>query len=154
MGNLGRAPGKPVLDNLAASNLRRGALRGLPSGQDVSAEMSTVKVLSKAEMKMNLPTDMAALVDTLELDQKAPLWFYILQEAEEHGGGKLTGVGGAITAAVFANLLKRDPTTYVHIPHFKPWGGFAEGGRVFTGMVNWLEANRAHTKYQKEVMCG
>ena len=31
---------------------------------------------------------------------KIPLWFYCLQEAEEKGKGKLTGVGGSIVASV------------------------------------------------------
>lgn len=107
MGNLGRAPNKPVLNNLAASNLRRGALRGLPSGQDVSAAMSTVKVLTKAEMKKNLPEDMAGLVDTLELDQKAPLWFYILQEANaRHNGDHLGEMGSILVAETLVSLVK------------------------------------------------
>ena len=37
---------------------------------------------------------------------KTPLWLYALQEAEQQGGGKLTGVGGAIIASVFARLFR------------------------------------------------
>ncbi len=107
MGNLERAPNKPVLNNLAASNLRRGALRGLPSGQDVSKAMTSVKVLSKTELKKDIPAEMAKLVDDLELDQKAPLWFYILQEANaRHGGDHLGEMGSILVAETFVSLVK------------------------------------------------
>ena len=107
MGNLERAPGKPVLNNLAASNLRRGALRGLPSGQEISKEMSSVKVLTKTELKKNIPTDMAKLFDDLELDQKTPLWFYILQEANARQDGKHLGeMGSILVAETFVSLVK------------------------------------------------
>lgn len=107
MGNLERAPNKPVLNNLAASNLRRGALRGLPSGQDVSKEMSAVKVLSRTEMKKDVPTEMAKLIDDLEIGQKAPLWFYLLQEANaRHAGDHLGEMGSILVAETFVSLVK------------------------------------------------
>jgi len=108
MGNLQRAgSGRPVLNNLAASNLRRGALRGLPCGQDVSGAMSSVKVLTKTELKKDLSPDMTALVDTLELDKKAPLWFYILQEGNaRHAGEHLGEMGSILIAETFVSLVK------------------------------------------------
>lgn len=107
MGNLQRAPNMPVLNNLAASNLRRGALRGLPSGQDVSAAMKSVKVLTKSEMKKNVSPEMADLVDDLELHEKAPLWFYILQEGNaRHEGEHLGEMGSILVAETFVSLVK------------------------------------------------
>ncbi|MEE4189208.1 MAG: hypothetical protein V2I76_12260, partial [Roseobacter sp.] len=84
--------------------------------------------------------------------KKTPLWFYALQEAES--SGKLTGVGGLIVAAVFANLLKRDPTTYVHIPHFTPWSGFGGQPSCFAGIIAYVEANRGHITDPDKLMCG
>lgn len=85
---------------------------------------------------------------------KTPLWFYALQEAQENGGGCLTGVGGAIVATVFANLLTRDKTTVWHIPHFKPWSGFGGQPSCIAGLVAFVEKNRSHIKDPKTLMCG
>lgn len=85
---------------------------------------------------------------------KTPLWFYALQEAEKHGHGKLTGVGGAIVANVFANLLKRDPTTFLHIPHFKPWSGFAGQPSCFAGLIAYVEEHAGHVDNPEGLMCG
>lgn len=73
---------------------------------------------------------------------KTPLWLYCLQEAEQCGGGKLTGVGGAIVASVFARLLRLDGTTYWHAHGFAPSGHFANDGGVMAGMMKFAEANR------------
>lgn len=85
---------------------------------------------------------------------KTPLWFYALQEAEAHGHGKLTGVGGTIVAGVFANLLKRDPTTYLHIPHFTPWDGFGGQPSCIAGIAAYVEAHRGHIDAPEKLMCG
>jgi hypothetical protein len=86
--------------------------------------------------------------------KKTPLWFYALQEAEKHGHGKLTGVGGTIVATVMANLLKRDPTTHVHIPHFNPWGGFGGQPSCFAGILAYVAKHRGHIKSPEKLMCG
>lgn len=85
---------------------------------------------------------------------KTPLWFYCLQEAGEKGNGKLTGAGGRLVASVFANLLRRDPTTFLHIPHFKPWHGFAGQPSVLAGMIAYIDANRAHMQHVEDLQCG
>ncbi len=85
---------------------------------------------------------------------KTPLWFYCLQEAEAHGHGKLTGAGGRLVASVFANLLRQDPTTFLHIPHFKPWPGFKDQPSVLAGIIAYIEANRAHMKFVDDLQCG
>jgi hypothetical protein len=42
----------------------------------------------------------------------APLWFYVLGEANSRtGGGSLGKVGGTIVAATFVGLLKDDPNS-------------------------------------------
>ena len=73
---------------------------------------------------------------------KTPLWFYILQEAHQFGDGKLTGVGGAIVASVFARLLRLDGTTYWHASGFTPSPRFDNAGGVMAGMMKYAEANR------------
>ncbi|MEM1074911.1 MAG: peroxidase family protein [Pseudomonadota bacterium] len=118
--------------NLALRNMIRDRYTyQLASGQQFAAHLGTAAV--------DIPVPLAA-----KGFKKTPLWFYALQEAQQHGDGKLAGAGGLIVAAVFANLLKRDPTTYVHIPHFSPWGGFGGQPSCLAGIAHYVETNRGH----------
>ncbi|MEM1352307.1 MAG: peroxidase family protein [Pseudomonadota bacterium] len=128
--------------NLALRNMVRDRYTyQLASGQQYAAHFGTPAV--------PVPPPLASKGFT-----KTPLWFYALQEAEAHGAGKLTGVGGLIVATVFANLLKRDPTTYLRIPHFKPWPGFGGQHSCLSGIIAYVEAHRDHIKDPKNLMCG
>ena len=53
---------------------------------------------------------------------EAPLWFYILKEAEIVGTGRELGpVGGRIVAEVLVGLLQKDPNSYLYLqPTWKP----------------------------------
>ena len=47
---------------------------------------------------------------------EAPLWFYILKEAEIVGKGRTLGpVGGRIVAEVLVGLLQKDPNSYLYL---------------------------------------
>ena len=85
---------------------------------------------------------------------RTPLWFYGLQEAEQHGGGKLTGVGGAIVASVFGRLLRLDKTTYWHAHGFKPSAKFANKGGLLAGMMKYAEANRGKVAHAGDLTNG
>ncbi|WP_308917496.1 peroxidase family protein [Jannaschia sp. LMIT008] len=85
---------------------------------------------------------------------KTPLWFYALQEAETHGGGRLTGAGGAVVATVFANLLRRDPNSVVHLPGFTPWSGFGGHPTCMGGIVAYVRANAGHVRDPEHLRCG
>ncbi|WP_245928574.1 peroxidase family protein [Murinocardiopsis flavida] len=90
----------PDVASLAARNLTRGAMLRLPSGQDVSRAMG-VRPLSAAELGMPEPGP-------------APLWYYVLREAEVRNKGEHLGpVGGRIVAEVFVGLLAADPSSYL-----------------------------------------
>tara|TARA_R110002124_G_scaffold174084_4_gene341677 strand:- start:271 stop:1797 length:1527 start_codon:yes stop_codon:yes gene_type:complete len=86
--------------------------------------------------------------------KKTPLWFYCLQEAEEFGNGKLTGVGGALVAAVFANLLKRDKASVFHVPHFKPWHGFGGNKSLLAGIIAFVEKHYDDVEFASCLRCG
>jgi hypothetical protein len=60
--------------------------------------------------------------DELGFKEPAPLWYYILREAEiREDGERLGGVGGRIVAEVLLGLLKGDPLSYLHIePNWEP----------------------------------
>jgi hypothetical protein len=89
--------------NLAAFDLLRGYRMDLPSGQAVAKAMGLRKE------------------DILD-GPEAPLWYYILREAEQkHKGRKLGPVGSRIVAEVIIGLLAGDPHSFLNVePRWKP----------------------------------
>ncbi len=108
----------PDLRSLSVRNLLRGVRAGLPSGQAVAAFMQ-LPSLTPDEIASG-PDGAAAKAAGLE--RQTPLWFYILKEAEVHGGGRRLGaVGSRILAEVFVGLLQGDPNSFlVQAPTWKP----------------------------------
>ena len=48
------------------------------------------------------------------MHEHTPLWYYILKEAEQRGGGeKLGPVGATLVAEVFVGLVHGDRTSYL-----------------------------------------
>jgi hypothetical protein len=96
---------------LAVRNNRRGKQVGLSSGQQIAKAMR-VTALSNTQL---------GLTDS-RLGGEAPLWFYILKEAELlHNGQQLGPVGGRIMAETLVGLLQRDPNSYLYLdPSWKP----------------------------------
>ncbi len=88
---------------LAQRNLLRGKRLGLPAGQDVAKAMGIPPI----------PNGRLGLYEP-EWGNKAPLWFYILKEAELHGGRRLGPVGGRIVAEVILGLVALDPDSYLN----------------------------------------
>ena len=100
----------------------------VPSGQRVA-------------QAMNLPQLAAAdLVDLepFDLDQRTPLWFYVLREAEVTADGEHLGpVGGRIVAEVIVGLIRGDRQSYLRQdPDWTPTYG--SGGSFV--MADLLEA--------------
>ncbi|MEM7116603.1 MAG: heme peroxidase family protein [Chloroflexota bacterium] len=104
-----------IIPNLAAANLRRSGMRGLPSGQDVSRAMRDVSMLKPTEIVKNIAesdAEFAQMLKDMEFTKKAPLWFYILQEANaRHDGQHLGEMGSVIVAETFAALVKASRTS-------------------------------------------
>ena len=104
------------LANLAQRNLMRGDTLGLPSGQTVAKKLGA-SVMSDAELGHG--------------GGDAPLFWYVLKEAEIRGGGQRLGeVGGRIVAEVFAGLLAGDPDSYLHAANWTPGAPFTTTGTV------------------------
>jgi len=96
-------PNEP--QSLAQRNLRRHLTFGLPSGQRVAKAMD-VELLSRQDLSD---------VDPLGFDNRTPLWFYVLREAQVIAGGRRLGpMGGRIVAEVFIGLLEGDRISYLH----------------------------------------
>jgi hypothetical protein len=105
---------------LSERNLLRGKRIGLPAGQDVAVAMG-VKPLTNAQLGLT----------EAGWGKKAPLWFYLLKEAELGGGQKLGPVGGRIVAEVILGLLAMDKTSYFNAnPSFNPGSGFEVGSLI------------------------
>lgn len=117
-------------NRLAMRNLLRGRSLGLPSGQTIAKTMAKtipgIPTLSNTQMQY--PTLNATQQDTVGAAladsglTEAPLWFYILREAEILAGGRRLGpVGGRIVAETLVGLLQRDRNSYLYIsPSWRP----------------------------------
>jgi hypothetical protein len=110
---MGQPHGEPT--SLATRNLLRHLAMQVPSGQRVAKAMGLPA----------LPPDTLADLKPFHLDQRTPLWFYILREAEATTGGKHLGpVGGRLVAEVIIGLLKGDRTSYLRQdPDWQPTYG-------------------------------
>ncbi len=108
-------PDDPTIErigSLAHRNLLRGKRVGLPSGQQV-AEAMGAPVLTNQDLGVGSEPGWAG---------QAPLWYYILKEAElQHNGLQLGEVGGRIVGEVLVGLLERDQSSYLRRdPRFRP----------------------------------
>lgn len=108
---------------LAVRNLLRGKRLGVPSGQQVAQDMG-VPALSNADL---------GLAD-MRWQNEAPLWFYILKEAElQYDSMQLGEVGGRIVAEVLVALLYYDKGSYLSLrPNFTPVPPIASAAGQFT----------------------
>ena len=107
--------------SLASRNLLRNLTMKVPSGQRVAKAME-LPILAAADLDD---------LDTFQLKERTPLWFYILREAEvTEDGERLGPVGGRIVAEVIIGLIKGDRNSYLRqdpdwTPTYGPNGSFA-----------------------------
>jgi hypothetical protein len=132
----------PIMNpaNLAQRNLLRGLALELPSGQDVARAMG-VEPIADEDLRVGKAVlgDLTKNDPLVKLDKSfadsAPLWFYVLAEAQHEfilrakgQGGKgdkepvrLGTVGGRIVAETLLGLLWADGTSYLRqAPNWKP----------------------------------
>lgn len=98
--------------SLATRNLVRGFRFSLPSGQTVARYMG-IPELTPSQLWG--PSPKGAKGD-------APLWYYIIREAQVKAKGEhLTGVGARIVAEVLIGLLQCDKASFLnHYPNWRP----------------------------------
>ena len=131
---LADVPGTNEPHALAARNLRRGKAFGLPSGQRVARAMA-IEPMSDEVLGI---TDLSA-----EFVESAPLWFYVLKEAEVAGGERLGPVGGRIVAEVLLGLLKGDPLSFVNVePAWTPTLGTTAGQFTMADLINFVQGQQ------------
>jgi Animal haem peroxidase len=125
--------------NLAQRNLLRGLSMGLPSGQAVARAMG-LKPIADEDLRVgkavvgDLKTNKPLVALDKSFADNAPLWFYVLAEAQhefivrEKSSGKgdeepvhLGTVGGRIVAETLIGLLWADGSSYLRqAPNWKP----------------------------------
>ncbi|MDQ3676676.1 MAG: heme peroxidase family protein [Actinomycetota bacterium] len=110
---LGQPQGEPT--SLATRNLLRNLTMKVPSGQRVAKAM---------KLPVLAPSDLDDLTP-FNLQQRAPLWFYVLREADVMADGNHLGpVGGRIVAEVIVGLIRGDGQSYLRQdPDWEPTYG-------------------------------
>jgi hypothetical protein len=109
---------QPVINDLAQRNLLRGKRVGLPAGQDVAQAMGITPL---ANRDIGLPE--------AAWNNKAPLWYYVLAEAERLTSGLTLGpVGGRIVAETILGIIDTDKDSYFHQ---RDWQPMPPAGRTF-----------------------
>jgi hypothetical protein len=132
------APTAGAIIALAERNLLRGKRLGLPAGQDVAIAMG-IKPLTNATLGLGP-----------DWKGKAPLWFYILKEAELLRGGRSLGpVGAQIVAEVILGILAADKSSYfTRQPSFNPGAGFGMGDLIL--MADALDPRALENEGEEE----
>lgn len=113
----------PALKSLAVRNLLRGRTFCLPSGQSVARFLcQRCGGSPPVYTQQDLGLDGSGL-------EEAPLWFYVLKEAEIETNGKHLGtLGGRIVAETILGLLELDYMSYLHLePCWEP--DYADHGK-------------------------
>jgi hypothetical protein len=126
-------PPPDLQTHLAIRNNLRGKRVGLPSAQQVAKVMG-VTPLSSSQLGLS----------DAGWGGQAPLWYYILKEAEVlQKAERLGPVGGRIMAEVLVGLLQRDPNSYLYLnAAWKPTPPIAPNGALF-GFVDLLKYAKA-----------
>ncbi|MFM2350395.1 MAG: hypothetical protein RIR04_1361 [Pseudomonadota bacterium] len=150
-------PKAGAIANLALRNLMRGQASGLASGQDVARAMGIEPLLDEDLMVgkatvAGLTTNRSITAYGDSFRGQAPLWFYVLAEAQytwcnrarAHARddlakntlpGHLGPVGARLVAETFVALMELDPDSVLHAPrHWQPTYG--QGPRF--GMVDLI----------------
>jgi Animal haem peroxidase len=152
---LGTLP--PAVANNPASLPTRNLLRGwrmqLPSGQDVAHAMGVKPIdddhlLVGKATEEDAPANKRLLHISPKFQKNAPLWFYVLAEAQRQFKKddtpiRLGPVGGRIVGEVFVGLMLADGTSYLRSnPDFTPNAAVTDG-RKFGILQMLLTAEKA-----------
>jgi hypothetical protein len=109
--------------SLAARNLLRGRALGLPSGQALATAMG-IEPLTNDELPLPSGRSFADYLRSVHrgADRKAPLWLYVLAEADVHGDGhRLGALGSRIVAEVITGMVAADEEAFVNVePEWTP----------------------------------
>ncbi|MFE7650053.1 peroxidase family protein [Streptomyces phaeoluteigriseus] len=118
-------PAPPASElNLAFRNLTRASMLRLATGQQMADHFHDRKIDAEPLTRADFARGGGARLSPGLLNavaDHAPLWFYVLREAEVKGGGRLTGVGGRIVAEVFHRAIEGSRHSIVRDPFWRPF---------------------------------
>ena len=120
--------------------LIRGSRVGLPSGQEACG-LAGVSPLR--DEQVGFDGDDNGFLRARGLNEKTPLWYYLLREAELLGirkfrGGECLGpLGSRVVGEVLLGVMNSDPDHYLNVdPNWRPlsvvFGGVSERRRIDT----------------------
>jgi hypothetical protein len=126
--------------SLAARNLLRGSKMRLPSGQDVARSMGILplpdhRLTIGPATEIDTPTNIRITQVSSDFSNKAPLWYYILAEAQQQFSDdttpiRLGPVGGRIVGEVFIGLMMADTYSFLRQdPLFQPHPALCSQGK-------------------------
>ncbi|RYE09505.1 MAG: hypothetical protein EOP22_08545 [Hyphomicrobiales bacterium] len=103
-------PNAGIMAHLAARNLLRGYLLGLPTGQAVAKQLG-IAPLPVEVLRAATPSGLGQSIEAAGLLTRTPLWFYILAEAGDSrpngpDGQSLGEIGTRIIAETLWNMAK------------------------------------------------
>jgi hypothetical protein len=136
--------------SLAERNLLRGLSMGLPSGQAVAFAIG-LEPIADADLKVgkateeDTPTNQQLTDISPAFTDSAPLWYYILAEAQQEFKNDSTAirlgpVGGRIVAEVFLGLMLEDKHSFLRQnPLWAPFDQFRKPDGTF-GMAELIRA--------------
>ena len=103
---------------LATMDLIKGFLMRLPTGQAVANRLG--QEISPSALLAAVTNEQREILSSGGFEQRTPLWFYVLAEAQAVGNGRLGPVGSAIVASVLIGLLRKSKDSYLRIPNWTP----------------------------------
>ena len=123
---------------LPEMTLLRGSRIGMPSGQEACRAVD-VEPLTSAQIGFD--DDGNEFLRARGMNERTPLWYYLLREAEVRGirrfrGGECLGpLGSRIVAEVLLGVMNADPGHYLNVdPNWRPltvvFGGSSEPRRI------------------------
>ena len=101
---------------LAAMDLLKGFLMNLPTGEAVAKHLGME--MKPGELLKAMTPEQVQIVTEAGFDNRTPLWFYILAEADASKTGRLGKVGSAIVASVIITLARKSKDS---ILRYKGW---------------------------------
>jgi hypothetical protein len=122
---------------LAVRNLLRGYLLRMPTGQAVARVLKEklqgvrdIPVLGPDRIRHGAASEgQAQVLEEAGFLERTPLWYYILAEAAELGGGQRLGpVGGTIVAEVLVGLVRRSANSILRPESWQPTLPSAQAG--------------------------
>lgn len=131
-------PDMPVaVKPITVRNLLRGLALRLPSGEDVAKRMQETP-LTREQIVDGPQSD---ILSDKVFEERTPLWYYVLKEAELNEENRLGPIGGRIVAETLVGLIKNSPISILK-EQWQPdkYARFDAGGKPIFEMIDLLEA--------------